>query len=375
MWTQAGRKYEINRATAEKSTHTCTQGQGRAVRARANKGVNQDRPNEESRRYNPRPHTLTCIGSTTAPRHTSHETIRVRRESHKYITPHAAHTRGATNEKNKRKRCGHIPSRGARASMSHATLARPAPRTETNKGVGPTREQGEEQEGGPPPSHAPFCIGSTAAPRQATHEKVWVRGERYKHTMVWREGGGACAHTYTQERRQVRYTPRNGAPSRNERGANVTRRLHRDTEGPHTPILPLSHRAQRERKTSRRVKRQRHTPRRRQGKSACQGEGPAKERVKSDEATKETRGSQQPSKERAQKREHGRHTAHGGHNTAPKHRRGEHQRDRRKAAQPTTTRTAQTPHRPHTPTPAPKARGQRAPAARSEGGQQGRGGA
>ena len=66
-----------------------------------------------------------------------------------------------------------------------------------------------------------------------------------------------------------------------------------------------------------------------------------------------------------------RHTAHGRHHTAPKHQRGEHQRDMRKEAPRTTTRTAQTPHTPHTPTSAPTARGQRAPAARPEGGQPG----
>ena len=104
---------------------------------------------------------------------------------------------------------------------------------------------------------------------------------------------------------------------------------------------------------SRRRERQRHTPGRSQGKSACQREGRAEERVKSDEATKETRGSQQLSKGRAQERGHGRHTAHGGHHSAPKHRRGEHQRDKRKVAPRPTTRNAQTPHTPHTPTPAP----------------------
>ena len=124
---------------------------------------------------------------------------------------------------------------------------------------------------------------------------------------------------------------------------------------------------------SRRRERQRHTSGRRQGKSACQGEGRAEKRERSDEATNETRDSQQPSKGRAQGRGHGRHTAHDGHHTAPKHRRGEHQRDKRKAAPRTATRTAQTPHTPHTATPAPTARGQRAPAARAEGGQPGEG--
>ena len=72
-------------------------------------------------------------------------------------------------------------------------------------------------------------------------------------------------------------------------------------------------------------------------------------------------------------RGHGRHTAHGGHHTAPKHRRGEHQRDKRKAAPHTTTRTAQTPQTPPTPTAVPTARGERAPAARPKGGQPGEG--
>ena len=160
---------------------------------------------------------------------------------------------------------------------------------------------------------------------------MWVQEKRHKHTMVWHEGGGACAHTYTQVRRQVCYTPR----LRNERGANNARR--RPTY-PH-PSFCLTGRNKRE---SRRSEGQRDTPGRRQGKSACQGEGRAEEKEKSDEATNETRGSQQPSKGRAQGRGHGRHTAHGGHPTAPKHRRGEHQRDKRKAAPRTTTRTAHT---------------------------------
>ena len=180
--------------------------------------------------------------------------------------------------------------------------------------------------------------------------------------MVWHEGGGACAHTLTQVRRQVCYTPRR----RNDCGANNAPR--RPTY-PH-PFFCLTGLNERE---SRRRGRQRHTRARRQGKSACQGEGRAEEREKSDEATNETMGSQQPSKGRAQERGHGRHTAHGRHHTARKHGRAEHQRDKRKAAPCTTTRTAQTRHTPHTPTPAPTARGQRALAARPEGGQPGKG--
>ena len=131
------------------------------------------------------------------------------------------------------------------------------------------------------------------------------------------------------------------------------------------PPFLLSHRAQRERKPAKR-KTETHT-RAEAGKKCVQGGGREVEREKSDEATNEARGSQQPSKGRAQGRGHCRHTAHGGHHTAPKQRRGEHQRDKRKAAPRTTTRTAQTPHTLHTPTPAPTARGQRAPAARPEG--------
>ena len=137
---------------------------------------------------------------------------------------------------------------------------------------------------------------------------------------------------------------------------------------------PTEGRGKGKERRSRQRERQKHTPGRRQGKRACQGEGRAEEREKRDEATNETEGSQQPGEGRAQGRGHGRHTAQGGQHTAPKHRRGEHQRDKRKAAPRTTTRTPSTPHTPHTPTPAPTARGQRAPAARPEGGQPGEGG-
>ena len=136
---------------------------------------------------------------------------------------------------------------------------------------------------------------------------------------------------------------------------------------------PTEGRGKGQERRSRRRQRQRHTPGRRQGKCACQGEGRAGEREKSDKARNETRGPQRPSKGRAQGRGHGRHTAHGGHHTAPKHRRGEHQRDKRKAAPGTKTRTAQTPHTPHTPTPAPTARGWRTSTARPVGGQSGEG--
>ena len=147
---------------------------------------------------------------------------------------------------------------------------------------------------------------------------------------------------------------------------------HRGPTYPHPSFV--SQGPKREKDEPARKKTETHT-RAEAGKKCMPGRGASKGRVKSGEATKETRGSQQLSKRRAQGREHGRHTAHGGHNTAPKHRRGEHQRDRRKAAPRTTTRTAQTPHTPHTPTQAPTVRGQRAPAARPRGGQQGRGGA
>ena len=78
-----------------------------------------------------------------------------------------------------------------------------------------------------------------------------------------------------------------------------------------------------------------------------------------------------PAAEQATRAGKGARQAHVEHNTAPKHRRGEHQRDKRKAARRTTTRTAKTGHTPHTATPAPTACGQRAPAARPEGGQPG----
>ena len=139
-------------------------------------------------------------------------------------------------------------------------------------------------------------------------------------------------------------------------------------EGPHAPTLPFVSQGAKREKAGEEKDRDTHQGGGRE-KSKCQGEGRAEEREKSDEATNETRGSQQLSKGYPQGRQHGRHTAHGGHHTAPKHQRGEHQRDKRKAAPGTTTRTAQTPHTPHTPTPAPTARGQQAPAASPEGGQ------
>ena len=78
----------------------------------------------------------------------------------------------------------------------------------------------------------------------------------------------------------------------------------------------------------------------------CMSGRRVEERVKSNEATKGTRGSQRPRGARTGK---GTRQAHGEHNTAPRHRRGEHRRNKGGAAPSTTTRTAQTPHTPHTP--------------------------
>ena len=72
---------------------------------------------------------------------------------------------------------------------------------------------------------------------------------------VWR----VRTHVDTSAKTGMLYAAQ-GERSRNEHGA-------------HAPIIPLSHRAQRERTTSRQGKRPRHAPERRQGKSACQGEG------------------------------------------------------------------------------------------------------
>ena len=57
----------------------------------------------------------------------------------------------------------------------------------------------------------------------------------------------------------------------------------------------------------------------------------------------------QPAAEQGARTGKGARQAHGEHNTSPRHRRGEHLRDKRRAAQRTTTRTAKTPHAPHTP--------------------------
>ena len=85
------------------------------------------------------------------------------------------------------------------------------------------------------------------------------------------------------------------------------------------------------------------------------------ERVKGDEATEEKGDSQQPSKGRAQGRGDVKQTA------SPTPQRSTREGGTRG------TGTAQARHTPHTPTSAPTARGQRAPAAGPEGGQQQRG--
>ena len=110
-----------------------------------------------------------------------------------------------------------------------ATSTRPAPQTETNEGVEPTREQREEWERGPPPTDISFCIGSTTAPRQTTHEGVWVREERHKHTMVWHEGEER-AHT-RRHKCKDRYVIRSNAAT------NLVPTMH--DEGPHTPTIPF----------------------------------------------------------------------------------------------------------------------------------------
>ena len=97
------------------------------------------------------------------------------------------------------------------------------------------------------------------------------------------------------------------------------------------------------------------------------GEQRVEETVQSDKTTKETGGSQQPSKERARGRGQGKHTT----STTPQ----QSTREGITGGTPRTTAlTTGTPHTPHTPTPVPTARGRRAQAARSEGGQPGKGG-
>ena len=102
---------------------------------------------------------------------------------------------------------------------------------------------------------------------------------------------------------------------------------------------------------------------------------PTESRRKGKERRSHGRNRGKPAAEQGTRAGKGARQAHGEHNTATKHRRGGHQRDKRKATQRTAAPTAQAPHTPHTPTHAPTARGQRAPAARPGGRQQGRGGA
>ena len=68
---------------------------------------------------NLRPRTPTCIGSTTAPRHTKHEKMRVRREPRKYVTCHAAHAGRTTNKGNQRGVWSHA---GCKYDINHATV-------------------------------------------------------------------------------------------------------------------------------------------------------------------------------------------------------------------------------------------------------------
>ena len=88
--------------------------------------------------------------------------------------------------------CYHVvPRRAHERSNERPARAtnRDQRRCGTNQGAG--RGNGKRA-----PTHAHlFCIGSTTAPQQTTHERGWVPEERHKHTMVWHEGGGACAHT------------------------------------------------------------------------------------------------------------------------------------------------------------------------------------
>ena len=117
---------------------------------------------------------------------------------------------------------------------------------------------------------------------------------------------------------------------RNNNGANVGKETSASMlptsctepppEGPHAPILPLSHRTEQERKKrarepgprkQARVKTETQT-RAETGRKCMPGRRASQrrveERVKNDEATKEIGGSQQPSKGRAQGRGHGKHT-------------------------------------------------------------------
>ena len=177
--------------------------------------------------------------------------------------------------------------------------------------------------------------------------------------------------------------PRHG--ERNNNDANVGKetsasmlpssRTEPPPEGPHAPILPLSHRNQQERKKRAREpgpgkhargKTEIHT-RAKAGQKCVPGRRASQrrveERVKNREATKETGGSRQPSRGRAQGGGHGKHTR----STTPQ------QSTREQSTRGTGEGQHQAPrhasHRHHT------HRSQRAPAAPLEGGQRGRGGA
>ena len=168
--------------------------------------------------------------------------------------------------------------------------------------------------------------------------------------------------------------PRNGERSRNEHRANVgrvcimmTAPSRRRPTYPHL-FLCLTGPNERKRRGGKEKDRDTHQS---GGREKVYAREKGRRQGKEQRSHEINRGS--PAAEQGTRAGKGARQAHGEHKTAPKHQRGEHQRDKRKAAPGTTTRTAQTPHTPHTPTAVPPARGQRAPAARPEGGQPGEG--
>ena len=105
--------YVTYHATVEKSAHTSASMWHTAIM----------RPTKECRMQNPRPRTPTCIGITTAPRHTKHEKMWVRREPRKYVTCHAAQTGRTSNKGKQRAVWSHA---GCTYVINHATVERSA---------------------------------------------------------------------------------------------------------------------------------------------------------------------------------------------------------------------------------------------------------
>ena len=210
-------------------------------------------------------------------------------------------------------------------------------------------------------------------PQQARQDKIWIRGDKYTYVTCH-----AAAHKQERKRCKVTNEVCRAEPTPARPDHTVP-----PPKGPHPHPSPVSQDQAGEKEedpgtgtkeAGKERNRDKHQGRGRE-KVNARGEGrPTEGRGKGKERRHHERNRMYPAAKRGTRAGKGARQAHDKHNTATKHRRGGHQGDGRRAAPRTTARTAQTPHTPHTPTPAPRACGQRAPAAHLKRGQPGKGG-